>query len=576
MFIPSSWVWDHTFHLYWVSKQLEHRFNILYVTCDSALVSSCTPQYYAGLDYGSSEEQKLALCIECKARRDLLKSFIKGRHLSINTFISEGDREEASGILEALKADEVASLEYKGVPIGKFSLIDHIIFRRKKSITLDDVDFERIKALLLSEMISVSSLQKIIHKENPDSILVYNGLYPVEHCLTHLARRRGITTYFLHAGPNWHRIGETLDLGHSDIYKHSVNLKEYWARNNESIDFSRKNIRALIQHYKSLILNTSGYDLSQRKNFHIDLTQRIGRKPETKLVLVAVSSYDEYLGAFASGALDFEPTIFETQLNWLKAIVCFAKSNDRYHFVIRIHPREYKIDRFGKGSQVLPDLTECLQDRSDNVYVNQPSDGLSLFDFVPDVDLLLTSWSTVSEDFACLGVPVLSYYRKVLMFPEELVTVCQTTVDEYFDAVKALAEGYWSVDNAAKAARWRVLRLHEVVYKMPSWYVSSNNRSIFTRILLRLFKFIDGLLIERFHLALSRLPFRRSTEIVSVIYTGRAVVRFGSQPERPRNPSGFDCVNVEYFLRIIFEELLRMNWNEVKSRKFNLQNTTSP
>jgi hypothetical protein len=500
----------------------------------------------------------------------LLRRFARGAHLSIDTFVSERDRKEATRILASLEPDDATRLVYKGVPVGKFSLIDHIIFRRKRTSELDYADLERFKGTLLSAMISISSLQRIMAKENPDRILLYNGLYPVERCVAYLGKEQGITTYYLHGAPNWHRLNETLDFGHSNVYAHSTSLKDYWRANHEAVCLSKKNVNPVISHYKSLIFNTSGYDLSKRVNFNIDLSRRIGRKPNTRLVLVALSSYDEYLAAFASGALDFETTIFESQLDWLAAIVNFARKNERYHFVIRIHPREYKVDRFGERSEILQDLTYILETRPENVYVNEPSDGLSLFDFVPDVDLLLTSWSTVSEDFACLGVPVLTYHSKVLMFPDDLVTVCQTTADDYFDTVRYLAEGCWSVDKASKALRWRVLRLHEVTYKMPKWYVASVNRSLFTRLTLRIFKVLDELLIEKLQLTLSKLPFRKNAEIAELTLSGGPVARFSNTPKNYGDPRVSECLSVDYFLRIVFEEILRQNWNEVWLRKFNV------
>ena len=61
----------------------------------------------------------------------------------------------------------------------------------------------------------------------------------------------------------------------------------------------------------------------------------------------------------------------------------------------------------------MDELNKILVNLPENVSLNTPSQKISVFNFVNQIDLLLTSWSSIAEDLGLLGVqsmPISSYF----------------------------------------------------------------------------------------------------------------------------------------------------------------------
>ena len=166
-------------------------------------------------------------------------------------------------------------------------------------------------------------------------------------------------------------------------------------------------MRSTTKHMNLLISGGSNNEFVENdrlgmKNFNIRNFFEIEK--EKKIILVCTSSEDEILSyQFFSESVSDESILFETQIDWIKSIIEYAKNNQDLHFIIRIHPREYKNYSHSFSSEMYYELLELLKNIPKNISINLPKQKISIYEIIKDVDLVLNFWSSVGKDLALMG-----------------------------------------------------------------------------------------------------------------------------------------------------------------------------
>lgn len=568
-FLPYSYVWDFSLPSYIVGNELNSKIESVFINCSGMLSDFCAPQYYAGLSNESSDEKKKAVCKECKSKKEILNQCFGNKHVNLDEYLSKDSKEDIERWVNSLENNNLEQVTFKNIPVGKFCLIEIIIFLRKTTSRLNDYEFERFRTTVLSAAKTISAIECFINIYSPESFILYNGLYANERAVSAVAKKQNIKTYYMHGGPDWSRPLETMDLGVFDSYSHNENLKKYWDKNHENISIDNNSLKTVLNHYAAVIKNKNQFNLSLKKSKKIDIRKKLTIPKESKIILVALSSYDEYFGAIVSGAIIHEDAIFYNQAGWVSALKEFAKKNDDIFFVIRIHPREYQSDSLGRVSEHLKDIIESLSGAPGNVYLNTPADKLSLFDFIPEVNLVLVSWSTVAEDFAALGVTVLSYYEKSLMFPSDLINISRDSEYQYFEEIRRLLGCRWSLQRAYKMLVWRSFRLSQVVYDLNGKYMLLKKRSWILRASLRICKKFDQYFTEKLQARYAKYKLKKNELIYSMIKNDEDILNdfLIKNPSRGGLSQEKDNV-LDKFLKTTYKDNLKLEWETIKLSKF--------
>jgi hypothetical protein len=186
---------------------------------------------------------------------------------------------------------------------------------------------------------------------------------------------------------------------------------------------------------------------------------QLGCKPGKKLILAALSSYDELLAAEVAGfGWSTHNDVFASQLEWVEWLFEYARSRDDVHIVIRVHPREFPINGVGGRSEHSLQLEKVFIRRPSSVSINLPSDGIALYDLLVESDVLLVAWSSAGMEAGMLGIPVVSYAGDVTLYPRSLLFDATTRV-QYRGMIEDALQSGWSIERARLFFRWAVLLL---------------------------------------------------------------------------------------------------------------------
>ncbi|MEO8548958.1 MAG: capsule biosynthesis protein [Kofleriaceae bacterium] len=457
-FSPHAGIWPHSFPEALVADAIRNApADLIYITCDGALGSFCVTMAAQGLTARSDPGAKHEVCDRCRTARDRLRRGFHFPGYDFETVLTDVDRMRIEALLDEADPAALASFEVDGIAVGRAALYEFLIERKKTQLALTEEEWGAFRPRLANTLRSSFAASRILDREAPDRVVVYNSLYSVNAMWRLHAAARGIPFYFVHGG-----------LGLVDRLQHVVvgrdTTLEFWNRiiaawpRYRALPCNRAELAHVTDHFLQLFRGTSVFAYSAPKSQQrVDVRGRFGVGADQKLVFATMSSYDEYVAAAAvGGAPDPASLLFPTQLAWVRALVSWFEARPELFLVLRVHPREFPNKREGLKSEHARQLEKALVDLPANVKVNWPTDQLSIYDLAEEGEVVLNGWSSAGKEMTLLGLPVVTYCPTVMQYPPELNYV-GTTEPAYFAAIeRALADG-WSFERTRAAYRWCVL-----------------------------------------------------------------------------------------------------------------------
>jgi hypothetical protein len=457
-FAPHAGVWAHAFPEALVGEALRASgADIRYVSCDGAFSSFCVTMAAHGVAQESSVEDKERVCAQCRHNRDWIRRGFAFDGCDFDSVLDGADEARIEALLDAAPRRDLTRFEVDGVPIGRLAVYEYLIQKKKTQAAFSDEEWAGFRPRLGNALRSLFAAQRILDREKPDRVLIYNTLYSVNAAWRAAAEQRGIAVYFLHGGPNLERRLQTLMIGRDTTLGWYARALEAWARHRD-VPCNRAELAQVTDHFRQLFRGTSVFAYSAAKSSSAeDLRSRFAVRREQKLCVASLSSYDEYVAARMAGELPDESTLlFPTQLDWVRALVEWFRARPDLFLLIRVHPREFPNKREGVKSEHAQLLEQELSSLPDNVRVNWPADRLSIYAIAEEADVFLNAWSSAGKEMALLGLPVVVYCPSLLLYPGDLNLVGDTR-ERYFAAIdEALREG-WSFERIRRAYRWCVL-----------------------------------------------------------------------------------------------------------------------
>jgi hypothetical protein len=452
-FSPHAGIWQHAFTEALVAGAL--RAELVYVTCGGALSSYCVPMAARGLTSESAADDKARACAECRLNRDIIRRAFQFSSYDFESVLDDADERRVEALLESAPQDDLTRFEVDGVAIGRAALYEYLIQKKKTQIAFSDEEWRAFRPRLANALRSLLAAGKILDREAPARVVLYNSLYSVNAAWRGAAGVRKIPVYFLHAGPNLQRRLETLMVGRDSTLSWYNRALAAWPEY-RSLPCSEEELSVVTDHFVELFRGTSVFAYSTAKSQQ-DLRGRFGIRDDQKLIAASMSSYDEYVAARAIGEVPDEATLlFPRQIEWVRALVDWFRSQLDKFLLIRVHPREFPNKREGTKSEHAALLERELADLPPNVRVNWPSDQLSIYDIAEHADVFLNAWSNAGKEMTLLGLPVVVYCPPVLQYPANLNYV-GLTLESYFAAIQKALDDGWSFERTRVAYRWCVL-----------------------------------------------------------------------------------------------------------------------
>jgi hypothetical protein len=459
-FSPHAGIWQHAYPEALVAESVRSAgAEVVYITCGGTLASGCVTMGSQGVTETSDQARRAAICARCRAARDDLRTGLDLRGYDFGATLDAADEGQIAAVLDATSPAAIAELVVDGVPVGRTALYEFLIERKKLELALTAEEWQAFRPRLANTLRSLRAASKILDRERPDRVVVYNSLYSVNAAWRIAAAQREVPFYFVHGGLSLERRLQHVMVGRDTTL-------DWWARVVAAWPHYRDRpcrgaeLAQVTDHFEQLFRGTSVFAYSAAKSSTmVDVRAKFGVHPAQKLLVATMSSYDEYVAAAAVGGVPpAHRMLFPTQVEWARALIEWARTRPDRFVLLRVHPREFPNKREGRKSEHAAKLEAEFATLPPNVRVNWPTDQLSIYDVAEQTDVILNAWSTAGREMTLLGIPVVTYCPEALCYPADLNFV-GTTRETYFAAIEdALAAG-WSFERVRMGYRWCVLEL---------------------------------------------------------------------------------------------------------------------
>jgi hypothetical protein len=458
-FSPFTGIAVHSIPEASVAKSLERAgASIDVLTCGSCFAGQCITLSAYGLTGSNDQARIKRTCTTCTA----IGKNLFGSSKTILDMFNQGDLNDQNALIEdqlkGITKDNVYDYVFDGIEFGRLAAYQHMLRFKKNSTSIEDSEWPVFQREVKNCLITYLALKNYSKSYNdPEIVLIYNTLYSVNATARRYFERRGATVYTMHAGPNMHYFYDTLSICKHDAFHWNTSNMNLWPKFRD-VPLSQSAISYVEDHFDALFKGKSIFAYAGASDHsRTSAREYFNIKPGKKIVLAAMSSYDENFAGLHCGAFKFiHDEIFPSQIEWVKALIDFAKTRSDLVIIVRIHPRELPNKRENRQSEHSKALFKALTELPENVLVNVPDDQLTIHQVAAVSDLILTAWSSAAIELGLLGMPVLTYTAGWQGFPADLVAIGRT-IPEYFEYFDQLIESGWNLERSLKAFRWVAL-----------------------------------------------------------------------------------------------------------------------
>jgi hypothetical protein len=501
-FSPASNVWAHSYPESLLMKHLSNSGHVTSrVSCSGVFQTSCPAFNELGINNTGEASAKLAICKSCKKRRNLLERQFDYISILLDDVVNSTVLDQVENLIQGVTPKNWIEFSINDVAFGKLASYEFSLHHKDVSLNISAEKFPEYLNYLRTTLISYLGGIEILTRTKPDVVVLYNSLYSINAGYEQAALRLGISTYTVQGGPHLVDRSKTLIMYRSikDLFR--LPQSDSWN------DYSKKplseyRVAEVIRHLNALLDGASPWAYSA------PIGSNNANKFPKNSILILTSSEDE----LAAGRLvDAYPELpfnegFTSQTEWLKSIIEIARDIDHLNFIIRVHPRMSPNKRDSKTAPFIQVIDELIASSPQNVFLNLPTDNISLYEMINNVSLALNYGSSAGIEFLCFGVPVINAVSQdFLVAPMD---ICFSAKNDY-ELKQQILKHYGSefdVNHAINAFRWFSFQ-----FNRSARFVFDNNVSSFSQIRpkkiglsLKLWNIAVRLIITRFPTVLER------------------------------------------------------------------------
>lgn len=442
-FTPHAALWPHTAPEAYLARALaECGHKISYLTCDKAQ-TYCAPMTARRLAPGCTPQESARICSDCRAGANAIARVYRFPVDALARYLNDDDCAKFDDMAAEAVTAKSLDTEYLGVKVGRVALYEFTLAHKKMSTELNELQWREYQVYLTNALRTLQGFARYLKDNRPDAILTFSPQYSNINSCMQYAIEQGVRVLFIESGTNLaHRLG-TMRVWDWKVHKLVNPALTYWDKS-ELNPVTSTSVVKVTEHFEQLLSGQHFAVFSAPYVGSSGVRQRWHVKPEQKILLMTLSSYDE---AYAALLIDCFPhkkvfsDVFHTQAEWVKATLDWVATRPDLFLVIRVHPRDFPNKRETFRSEQSFMLEDLLEHVPANAHVNWPAENVSLYELLEDTDAVLTGWSVTAMEALVLGIPVVTYDANLPSYPRDIQYTGRSEAEYYANIDRALADG---------------------------------------------------------------------------------------------------------------------------------------
>ncbi len=360
------------------------------------------------------------------------------------------------------KIEEMIEFNYQGFEVGKIAEYDLVLKTKFLDIkNISEEDKSLYEYFILRALTAIEITQALCEKIHPDTVLSFNP-YTMNQVCKYIANKNGVNFQYI--------TNNAFKGADYSTFMFSEKLITMTLFSNAILFFKNSNY-PLLKQYVSYswqdaffrFYGSDGHIFSNSKTkTPEEILSTLNLSKNKKTIIAFTSSNDEIIGIKFTYEVWKEPyllkNVFETQIEWMHFLKDYADSHNDVQIIVRVHPREGNRQN-GKPSEHLLLLQKTFTERTDNFVIVWADDPISSYDLLELADLCLVNWSTMGQECARVGIPVLTYTSGSYYVDSKSFTVAKTK-KEYEEKLSSIINEEYTLDILTDAIRYNFWRNH--------------------------------------------------------------------------------------------------------------------
>lgn len=408
VFLPETGMYPYFRTLLSTAECIGKDSDIICLKC-SGQFETCTYLASCNKLYCDENEKKF-ICSNCfkllqKAQQEYKFSFI-----DLNEIISFKKRTDLENFIPE-KLEDCYSFKYKEFEVGQIAIYDLVLATKILDIyKLSEEHKILYRRYLLNTIIALEICDYVVNTCRPDVILAFN---PYSECQAakFIAKKYGIKFEFLtnvsHMGADYSKYYFSKEFMITDWNTICQNWNNY-----SSIPLLKEYVKLSWDDSLYRSFGTGSHIFSNSKDTKPDkILESLGLKKNKKTLVAFTSSNDEFIGVDIFKKIwnirDDSKDVFPNTLEWLRFLKLYSEKHSDIQIIVRVHPREGK-RQGGKPSEHLLLLKKEFKENTENFVIVWSDDPISSYDLIELADGVLITLSTMAQESARVGIPILS------------------------------------------------------------------------------------------------------------------------------------------------------------------------
>jgi hypothetical protein len=398
------------------------------------------------LNENSSQIAKEIVCKSCKIKSQSVQKNTKSKIILMENHLDLDKLVYVEELINKIDMNNWIDFEFNNIPIGRYASYEILLNNKIKSNELNqEIYVQKYKISLKNSLLTALAFEEIIKSNNFDLMFVRNSLYSVNRVAARIASLKKIKVYSF-------QDEKIIRDGSKSIFIYKWDHHPYQLAKSEifkSMLINKSDSQISSESELEKYVNNRGKDLSllsysdPQQNIEMNLLkEKIGIINSNKIILITLSSGDENQAAETIQAIPLRGSLsmFKNQNEWIIHLMEIAKNKPDLNFIFRVHPRETKNRRDKIQSSNYKVLQEIFSDKTKNVYINFPDQGIPLHDLFKITDVNLNFGSTTGLEALALGIPSICQDEDyILGYPINLGYLI-TDKEDYANLIESLLD----------------------------------------------------------------------------------------------------------------------------------------
>tara|TARA_B100001173_G_scaffold311908_2_gene330804 strand:- start:1336 stop:3090 length:1755 start_codon:yes stop_codon:yes gene_type:complete len=441
---------------------------ITFLNCKSSLEGSCPTHWSAFHSVNLKKDKKdnlKNLCTKCIFYQKKISS-IDNNFSSINLedFTNVSVKTACSKLIKKLSnkpIEKIINFKIENIPLGKFAAYELLLSFKKKNLNFDANQQKIYLKSLKKSIFLFFIIKKLINNFFFTDVIVNNSSYSMNRIMMSLCRKYKKNVYnFEHGDHFGNRLSLLEFTKFSSTINHSYFLKnKIWPHLKNKNTLTKKSLSLVFEHFNSVFDKKLYMTFSKKPERNFNIIDKLKISKSQKIILLVTSSADEGFANKTVGNRYPKKKLFKTNIDWLKFTLNFAKKNPKLFFILRIHPRLMPSKRNPLNSEEINNFKKIFNNQlPKNIFVNWPSQNISLYNFLPYSDVVLTEGSSVTLEALLFGLPVLTCSEEYSVVPNDLVVISRNK-SQYVENIKKNLNKSIQISKILKTINWIALKL---------------------------------------------------------------------------------------------------------------------